>query len=84
MSRAKLNVRTGDKVKVLSGKDRGKEGKVLAVNRKHGRALVEGVNLMKKAVRPSETNPEGGISELESTLHVSNLKVVEAASKEDN
>ena len=82
MSRSRLHVRTGDKVKVLTGKDRGKEGKVLAVNRKHHRALVEGVNLMKKAVRPTEDNPEGGISELETPLHVSNLKVVEAAAKE--
>jgi large subunit ribosomal protein L24 len=84
MSRNKLHVRTGDKVQVLTGKDRGKEGRVLAVNRKHYRALVEGVNLIKKAVRPTEDNPEGGISEQEATLHVSNLKVVEAAGKEDN
>lgn len=84
MSRNKLHVRTGDKVQVLTGKDRGKEGRVLAVNRKHYRALVEGVNLIKKAARPTEDNPEGGISEVEATLHVSNLKVVEAAGKEDN
>jgi large subunit ribosomal protein L24 len=84
MSRNKLHVRTGDKVLVLTGKDRGKEGKVLAVNRKYRRALVEGVNLMKKAMRPTEDNPEGGMSEREATLHVSNLKVVEAAGKEDS
>jgi len=84
MSRNKLHVRTGDKVQVLTGKDRGKEGTVLAVNRKHRRALVEGINVMKKAVRPTEDNPEGGISEVETTLHVSNLKVLESAGKEDN
>ena len=84
MSRNKLHVRTGDKVAVLSGKDRGKEGRVLAVNRKHRRALVEGVNVVKKATRPSEDNPEGGMSEVEATLHVSNLKVLESAGKEDN
>jgi len=82
MSRNKLHVRTGDKVQVLTGKDRGKEGKVLAVNRKARRALVEGVNLMKKAERPTEDNPEGGISERETPLHVSNLKVLDSAAKE--
>lgn len=82
MTRAKLHVRTGDSVEVLTGKDRGKVGKVLAVNRKSLRALVEGVNLMKKAVRPTELNPEGGISELETPLHVSNLKVLESVRKE--
>lgn len=84
MTRTKLHVRTGDKVKVLTGKDRGKEGKVLAVNRKHQRVLVEGVNLIKKAARPTEDNPEGGISEQEATLHASNLKVLESAAKEAN
>jgi len=79
MTQAKLHVRTGDKVLVLTGKDRGKEGKVLQVSRKTQRALVEGVNLVKKAMRPSEDNPEGGISEREVPLHVSNLKVLEAA-----
>jgi large subunit ribosomal protein L24 len=84
MSRTKLHVRTGDKVEVLTGKDRGKEGKVLAVNLKHRRALVEGVNLIKKATRPTEDNPEGGITEQEATLDASNLKVVEPAAKEAN
>jgi len=84
MSRKKLHVRTGDKVQVLTGKDNGKEGKVLAVNRKHERALVEGINLMKKATRPTEDNPDGGITEIETTLHISNLKVLESAAKEDS
>jgi len=79
MSRRKLHVRTGDTVQVLTGKDRGKEGKVLRVYAKQDRALVEGVNLVKKAIRPSEDNPEGGVTELEAPLHASNLKVLTAA-----
>jgi large subunit ribosomal protein L24 len=79
MTRRSLHVRTGDTVKVLAGKDRGKEGKVLQVYPKRERALVEGVNLVKKAVRPTEDNPEGGVSEQESPLHASNLKVISAA-----
>jgi large subunit ribosomal protein L24 len=83
MTQIKCHVRSGDKVLVLAGKDRGKEGKVLKVNLKQHRALVEGINLIKKAVRPSEDNPEGGVTEREATLHVSNLKVVEAAAKKE-
>jgi len=79
MTRRKLQVRTGDTVKVLAGKDRGKEGKVLQVYPKRERALVEGVNLVKKAMRPTEDNPEGGVAEREAPLHASNLQVVAAA-----
>lgn len=79
MTQPKLHVHAGDKVLVLAGKDRGKQGKVISVNLKQQRALVEGINLIRKAVRPTEENPEGGITERETTLHTSNLKVVEAA-----
>lgn len=79
MTRRKLHVRTGDTVEVLTGKDRGKEGKVLLVDPKRERALVEGVNLVKKAIRPSEDNPDGGMSEREAPLHASNLKVLAEA-----
>lgn len=82
MSRRKLHVRTGDQVLILAGKDRGKKGKVLQVSGKTDRVLVEGVNLIKKAMRPTEDNPEGGIIEKEAALHISNVKVVESAKKE--
>ncbi|MCH8510501.1 MAG: 50S ribosomal protein L24 [Kiritimatiellae bacterium] len=78
MSRPKMHVRTGDQVLVLAGKDRGKKGKVLQVYPNKQRVLVEGVNLVKKAMRPTEDNPEGGISEREAALHASNVKVIEA------
>lgn len=83
MSRRKLHVRTGDQVLILAGKDRGKKGKVLQVSGKTDRVLVEGVNLIKKAVRPTEDNPEGGIIEKEAALHISNVKVLETAAKKE-
>jgi len=83
MSRRKLHVRTGDQVLILAGKDRGKKGKVLQVIAKTDRVLVEGVNLIKKAMRPTEDSPEGGIIEKEAALHISNVKVVESAGKKE-
>ena len=72
----KLHIKVGDTVKVLAGESNGQEGTVLSVDRKKMRALVEGVNLVKKHNKPSATNPEGGIVEMESGIHVSNLMVV--------
>lgn len=72
----KLNIRVGDTVKVLSGEDRGKEGKVLTIDRKNDRAVVEGVNVVKKHVKPDAANPQGGIVEKEAGLHISNLMLV--------
>jgi large subunit ribosomal protein L24 len=83
MTRKRLHVRTGDTVLVLAGKDRGKEGKVLRVYPANDRVLVEGLNLIKKAIKPTEENPEGGVVELEATLHASNLKVVAAAAAKE-
>jgi len=83
MSRRKLHVRTGDQVLILAGKDRGKKGKVLQVSGKTDRVLVEGVNLIRKAMRPTEDNPEGGIVEKEAALHISNVKVLESAAKKE-
>lgn len=76
-NRKTLHVRTGDTVEVLTGRSRGRKGKVLQVKPKTGLVLVEGLNLMKKAIRPTESNPDGGIVEREALLHASNVKVVE-------
>lgn len=76
----KLHVRKGDTVKVLAGDDRGKEGKVLEVNREKRRALVEGVNMMTKHTKPSAGKPEGGITKAESFIHISNLMLIDPAS----
>ena len=71
-----MHIRKGDKVRVLSGEDRGKEGKVLKVFAGKKRAIVEGLNLIKRHTRPSSRNQQGGIIEKEAAIHISNLSVV--------
>ena len=73
-----MKVKVGDNVKVLTGKDKGKEGKVLYTLRKKDRVVVEGVNIVKKHMKPSRMNETGGILEVENPIHVSNLKVLTA------
>jgi len=73
---AKLSIRTGDKVKVIAGKDKGKEARVLATLPHKERLIVERVNMMKKATRPTQRNPKGGILELEAPIHVSNVMLL--------
>jgi len=68
-----MHVKKGDKVKVLSGKDRGKEGVVLEAYPKKDRVLVEGINMVKKHAKPSQDNPQGGILNKEAAIHVSNV-----------
>ena len=71
-----MRIRKGDKVLVLTGEDRGKEGKVLKIfNGKHN-AIVEGLNLIKRHTKPSSRNQQGGIIEKEAAIHLSNLSVV--------
>ena len=71
-----MKVKVGDKVKVLAGKDKGKEGRVLVTLKKKDRVVVEGVNIVKKHMKPSRMNETGGILEVENPIHVSNVKVV--------
>ncbi len=75
-------VKTGDKVKVIAGKDKGKEGTVLSVNAKTNRIVVKGVNKIKKHEKPSQANANGGVVEKEGSIHASNVKVI--AKKEHN
>ena len=72
----KMNIRKGDKVVVLSGKDKGKQGEVLRGVTAEQRVVVEGVNLIKKAQRPTQANPQGGIITKEAPIHVSNVMVI--------
>jgi len=67
------HIRRNDVVMVICGKDRGKRGKVLKVLHENSRAIVEGLNLVKKAMRPTQTNPQGGIITKEAAIHLSNL-----------
>ena len=71
-----LNVKKGDKVIVLAGKDKGKKGEVIAAMPKEERVLVQGVNLVKRHQKPSATN-QGGIVEKEASIHVSNVAHVD-------
>ena len=73
-----MKVKVGDNVKVITGKDKGKEGKVLYTLRKKDRVVVEGVNIVKKHMKPSRMNETGGILEVENPIHVSNVKVLTA------
>ncbi len=72
----KLHIKKGDTVKVLAGNDRGKEGKVLSVEVKDQRAIVEGINMVSKHSKPNAKNPQGGIVKKEASVHISNLMVV--------
>ncbi len=71
-----LTIRKGDKVHVIAGKDKGKEGKVLRSLPEKERVVVENVHMIKKHTRPSQRNPQGGILEMEGTIHVSNVMLV--------
>lgn len=72
----KLHIKVGDTVKIISGESNGQEGKILTIDRKKARAIVEGVNLMKKHQKPSAKDPQGGIVEKEASIHISNLMIV--------
>jgi large subunit ribosomal protein L24 len=76
VAKVKLHVKKGDQVKVLSGDDKGKTGKVLKVIPEKNRALVEGVNLVTKHFKPSAQNTNGRIDKIEAPVHLSNLMVV--------
>ena len=71
-----MKIKKGDTVKVIAGKDKDKEGKVLSVDRKNGRVVVEGVNMVTKHVKPSAANQDGGIVQKEAALDVSNVMYV--------
>ncbi len=74
-------IKVGDNVRVITGSNKGKEGKVLKVLRNEGRVVIDGVNVVKKHVKPNRTNETGGILEIEAPIHISNVKVLDKASK---
>ena len=77
----KSKLKKGDKVVVIAGKDKGRKGEVLRIMSKEGRALVQGVNMVKRHTRPSQSQP-GGIVEREAPVHVSNLALEDPKSGE--
>lgn len=75
----KLHIKKGDTVKVITGDSKGQQGRVLVVETKTERAIVEGVNLISKHTRPNADNPQGGIVQKEAPIHISNLMVVDGS-----
>jgi large subunit ribosomal protein L24 len=78
----KLKIRKGDRVRIMRGNERGKEGTVLRVDREKNRVVVEGVNLRKRHRKPSAMDPEGGIITFEAPIHASNVMLLDPASNE--
>ncbi|WP_323788244.1 50S ribosomal protein L24 [Psychroserpens sp.] len=72
----KLKIKSGDTVQVIAGDHKGTEGKVLKVLKDKNKAIVEGVNMVKKHTKPSAQNPQGGIVEKEAPMHLSNLSLL--------
>jgi len=76
MQKLKVN----DSVQVLAGKDKGKNGKIKSINFKTNRVVVEGVNIVKKAMKPNPANQQGGIVDLEKAIHISNVALLDPKS----
>ena len=74
MSRIRTQVKKGDTVEVITGNHKGKRGTVLSVDVGNGRVIVEGVRQLRKAVRPSEADPNGGIKTIDGPIHISNVR----------
>ena len=72
----KIKIKKDDNILVIAGEHKGSEGKVVKIIREKNRAIVEGVNMVKKHAKPSAQNPQGGIIEKEAAIHVSNLSLV--------
>jgi large subunit ribosomal protein L24 len=72
----KYKIKKNDQVQIMAGKDRGKSGRVLRVDREQGRVVVEGLNMVKKAIRPRGQNQKGGITSVEAALAISNVQIV--------
>ena len=77
----KLKIKTGDTVRVIAGDQKGQEGKVMRVLIEKNKAIVEGVNMVKKHEKPSAANPQGGIKEKEAPLQISNLSLIDGNGK---
>ena len=76
-----MKVKVGDKVRILAGKDRGKEGKILVTLKKKDKVVVEGINIVKKHMKPSQQNETGGILSVEAPIHVSNVAYLDPVKK---
>ena len=77
----RVKLKLDDEVIVLAGKEKGKRGKIMAINRKRNTLVIQGVKLLRRFQRPSQENPQGGSLELESPLHLSNVAYYDSKSK---
>ena len=77
-----MKVKVGDKVKVIAGSDKGKEGNITKVLKASNRVIVTGIHIVKKHMKPGRTNETGGILETEGPIHVSNVKVLESSNRQ--
>ena len=74
---SKLKLKKGDTVRVISGESRGQEGKIVSIDTKKSRVIVEGVNMISKHSKPNAKSPNGGITKQEGSVHISNVMFVE-------
>jgi large subunit ribosomal protein L24 len=72
----RIKIKKGDKVRVISGSNKGSEGEIISIKKGSYKAIVEGVNMVKKHNKPSAQKPQGGISEKEAPIHISNLSLI--------
>lgn len=76
-----MKIKQGDEVLVIAGRDKGKSGKVIKTLRNDDKLVVEGINIVKKHVKPKNGNDKGGIFDIEAPIHVSNVKKIDNATK---
>ena len=75
-----MKIKSGDTVRVIAGDHKGSEGKIIQIDRKKNKALVEGINMVSKHEKPSAQNPQGGIVQKEAPIHISNLSLIDSKS----
>ncbi|MBN2625771.1 MAG: 50S ribosomal protein L24 [Spirochaetales bacterium] len=76
MTDVKVKLKKGDNVRIIAGKDKGKEGRILKINRKEGRVIVEGLNMVKKTMKAQREGEKGSIAEIEAPLQISNVMIL--------
>lgn len=74
----KLHIKKGDNVKVITGNSKGQQGRVLFVDAKKSKAIVEGINMVSKHTKPNAENPQGGIVKKEASIHISNIIIIDS------
>lgn len=80
----KIKIKKGDKVKILSGNYKNKKGEILKILKKQYKAIIKGINIIKKHIKPSSKNPKGKIEKKESPIHISNIILINNLKKKKN